>query len=78
MASFVKLEGGFVYRSLVFAPGSTDPIAVLPTWSDGAGVREARPDLIVEDREYMGRQVYSAPDVTDVSYVAAIARLGVA
>lgn len=55
-------DGGYVTRSRVIRDGET--IAVLPTWSDGSIVEEARPDLVVSYGEWLGVATHSAPEPT--------------
>lgn len=62
------LEGGYVTRSRVLDATGT-VLAVLPTWSDGAIVRAARPELTVQDGEWLGR-LTSVPEPTHPSAAA--------
>lgn len=59
----------YVTRSRVLTP-RREILAVLPTWSDGAVVRQARPDLLVQDGEWLGASVRNAPDPTHASGAA--------
>lgn len=75
----IRYEGGAIYRTVV-EDKHGNVLGVLPTWSDARPVREARPDLIVTEGQWIGNipgmRVADAPEITDASYVDFLARVG--
>jgi hypothetical protein len=73
-------SGGSAYRSRVLVGGSV--VSILPTWSDGAGVRDrasaaSRNDIVVQDGEWHFADAASAPEATHRNYVEICAILGI-